>query len=191
MNFLNTWAGVVGMYAFAAALFAYSFWSHAAREKAIDQGGGLSVTRLGRGMIMAGLIIGGSGPFFGELPPAAPLGDIVAVTVLGLAIGSYAAGRTAAKWDAALRENQGLSPLVARWWTSRWAILGIMVALLLFSLLCPSASDLVAGALGNFGAVSGYLLSALFFAYGMLITLWARRKERRYGKPIKLPLIRR
>lgn len=74
MNFLNTWAGVVGMYAFAAALFAYSFWSHAAREKAIDQGGGLSVTRLGRGMIMAGLIIGGSGPLFRGVATGGPFG---------------------------------------------------------------------------------------------------------------------
>lgn len=178
------------MFAFAAAIFAYTFWSHAAREKAIDRGGGLTVTRLGRGMIVAGLFMGGSCPLFGELPPTVPLQDIVGVTVLGVAIGSYAAGRMAAKWDAALRENQALQPRVVKWGASRWAILGIMITLLLFSLLYPGAADLIANALGNFGATSGYLLAGLFFAYGLLITLWARRRERQYGRSMKLPLER-
>lgn len=191
MSFLNTWSGVAAMFIFAAAVFAYDFWSEAARRKEVDRGKGLEVSHLGRGLVVAGMLVGGSGLLFGEVPPGVPWRDIAGASLLGAAAGVVLMKRATAKWDTALRKSEGLQPHIVTWWESQWVILGALVALLLFSLVCPAAVASIADALGNFGATSGYLIAGFFLSFGLLVRLWAKRRARQYGEPITLPMVRR
>jgi hypothetical protein len=188
MDFLSTWAGVVMMYALAAAIFAYNYFSRAAKRRAINQGKGLEVGRMGRSIVVAGLLMGGSCPLFGEIPPTVPWGAVAAATLFGVVAGVFLSGRITAKWDMALRERGELQPHAVAWWESRWMVLGIMLALLLLSLLLPGVVASTLGTLGDFPATSGFLISGFCIASGFSIIVWARRRAREYGKPITLPL---
>jgi hypothetical protein len=178
------------MYALAAAIFAYNYFSRAAKRRAINQGKGLEVSGLGRSIVVAGLLMGGSCPLFGELPPTLPWGAVAGATLFGVVVGLILAGRITAKWDIALRHRGELQPHIAAWWESRWMVLGIMLALLLLSLLLPGVVASVVGTFGGLVATSGFLISGFFFASGLSITVWAKHRSREYGKPIILPLDR-
>jgi len=178
------------MYALAVAIFAYNYFSRAAKRRAINQGKGLEVSRLGRSVVVAGLLMGGSSPLFGEVPPTVPWGAVAAATLFGVVAGLFLSGRITAKWDMALRESGELQPHVVAWWESWWMVLAIMLALLLLSLLLPDVVASIVGTLGDFPATSGFLISGLCIAFGFSIIVWARRRAREYGKPITWPLNR-
>lgn len=187
MSVNGGWGGVAAMLLLAVGAFGYSFWLRAGRRKAIQGGGGIDVARMGTAIFGAGLLMGVSSPLFGEFSRLA-WQEMVGATLLGVVAGLLLAGRITAKWDAALRESHALQAHVVAWWESRWAVLGIMLVLLLFSLLYPNAVASFAGALGNLGATSGFLISGFFLASGLSILFWAKRRAREYGKPVKLPL---
>jgi len=191
MNWGNGWLGLAAMFALAAAIFAFNFWSIAARKKAIKKGNGLGITQIGIGMVGIGLVIGATCLIFGEVPPLLTWWDVGTGALLGAAVGLFAARRMTVKWDRALQENHALKPHVVAWWESQWVALGIMIVLLMASLLYPGAVGSLLEALGNLSATSGYFVSGLSLVSGLLIVFWAKRRARQYGKPITLPMLKR
>ncbi len=191
MNFLNTGLGVAAMFAFGVGLFVYTFWLGTRRRRALERDRELDVHRIGIGMVEGGLVIGGSCLLFGEAPPSVPWKGVVGASLFGAAAGILLARRAVARWDVSLRESEALPPHVVAWWESRWVVLGIALALLLFSLFYPGVAASLASVFGNIGATSGYLIAGAFFAYGLSIVIWAKRRARQYGKPITLPMVKR